>query len=73
MSKGGFARAAQALAPRVAQALYKLCKSDRIHSFDIRYFLFVIRYSLLGGQFVAGRAAEIRHFARFFYKLDILA
>jgi len=31
----------------LAQPFYKHNKSDRIHSFDIRYSLFVIRYSLL--------------------------
>jgi hypothetical protein len=49
MSKGGFARAAQALAPRVAQSFFY--KIDRIHSFDIRHSLFDIRYSLFQSFF----------------------
>ena len=42
ISKGCSARAAQTLAPRVAQSFYKI---DRIHSFDIRHSKFMIRYS----------------------------
>jgi hypothetical protein len=38
MSKDGIARAAQALAPRVAQSFFY--KMDGIHYFDIRYSLF---------------------------------
>jgi hypothetical protein len=41
ISKGGFARAAQTPAPRVAQSFAKI---DRIPSVDIRYSLFDIRF-----------------------------
>jgi hypothetical protein len=57
MSKGGFARAAQALAPRVAQSLFKIDRSTlrlstgRIPYFDIRHSLFDIRYSLFQSFF----------------------
>jgi len=44
MSKGGFARAAQALAPRVAQSLL-IKKTEYLPSkFDIQYSLFDIRF-----------------------------
>jgi len=50
MSKGEIARAAQALAPRVALSF--LAKIDRIPYFDVLYSLFDIRYSLFQSFFL---------------------
>jgi hypothetical protein len=49
MSKCGIARAAQALAPRVALSFY-LNKNDRIPHFEIHYWILDIRYSNIAGR-----------------------
>jgi len=65
MSKGGFARSALALAPRVAQSFFKINHSTqrlmtgRIHPFDIHYSIFDIRFfrvsfSIRPAVFLAG-------------------
>jgi hypothetical protein len=46
ISKYGIARAAQALAPRVALSFY-MTKNDRIPYFDIHHSVIDIRYSII--------------------------